>query len=381
MRILFASSAERLTDNIADGEGLIAWHLMSELASRGHKVTAIADDPQFVGEPGFEVIRVLRSDSRVRWGRLDRARRVAATVERLQETQQFDVVHWLFPQAADTLLWRIRRGSVPFVAGPMDWPWPRSEVGCRPTIVRGLKDIARIPILLQIDELLVVSRQVPVPRGLRGADRRVVPFGVNIPPYESATLGDLRVLVLGRLEKSKGIFDALGAFELIAEDFPAASLVFVGDGSERAALEREVMRIGLDRQVFVAGRLPHGEVQAKINEACLLLCASHGEPFGMAILEAMAAGRPVVATRSGGPTELIEDGVNGFLVPVGDRLALADRLSRLLENSVLRRAMGDEGRETAKSRYSWQIVGELLESAYIHAVSAHRVGHQRFEIG
>ena len=88
------------------------------------------------------------------------------------------------------------------------------------------------------------------------------------------------------------------------------------------------------------------------------------EPFGLVLVEAMAAGKPVVATAQGGPLEIVEEGITGFLVPPGDAEALAGALGKLLADEGLGRRMGEAGRQRAWERFSVERMVRELEEVY-----------------
>jgi glycosyltransferase involved in cell wall biosynthesis len=160
-------------------------------------------------------------------------------------------------------------------------------------------------------------------------------------------LEDLTVLYAGRLVPHKGVGDLVEAMAGLD-----AELLVVGDGSSRADLEARAERLGV-RATFT-GFIEHGEVPAHYAAADVVCYPSLYEPLGNVVLEAMAAGRPIVATDAGGMGEVYEPGT-GALVPPGDVAALREALSRLVEDGDARRTAGAKGLETAP-RYGWDRV-------------------------
>ena len=186
----------------------------------------------------------------------------------------------------------------------------------------------------------------------------VVHNGVDLHAFrEAASLRDetrdrlgldgLTVLYAGRLVPHKGVGDLLEAMAGLD-----AQLLVVGDGSSRADLEARARELGV-RATFT-GFVDHGEVPAHYAAADIVCYPSLYEPLGNVVLEAMAAGRPIVATDAGGLGEVYEPGT-GALVPPGDVAALRDALSLLVEDGGARRAAGAKGLETAP-RYGWDRV-------------------------
>ena len=116
---------------------------------------------------------------------------------------------------------------------------------------------------------------------------------------------------------------------------PSALVLLVGDGPERKALEKEAKRIGVDDRLRFEGFVAHERLPALLAHADLLVLPSLYEELGTVPLEAMQAGLPIVASETGGVPEVIEDGVNGMLVPPGDPEALARAIDRLLADRNL----------------------------------------------
>lgn len=152
----------------------------------------------------------------------------------------------------------------------------------------------------------------------------------------------------------KGQGDLLQAFREVAQRHPEARLVLVGEGVRRPVLEREARRLGIaDRVQFLGQRR---DVPALLARAVAGVSASHAEGISNAVLEAMAARLPVVATAVGGTPEIVRDGRNGLLVPPGAPAALAQAMALLLEREPLRRRMGAAGRRIVEREFG---VGQM----------------------
>ena len=161
---------------------------------------------------------------------------------------------------------------------------------------------------------------------------------------------------MGRLTHQKGHDLLITAFADVARDHPSWDLMILGEGEEREALERLVRQLGLDGRVRLPGALPHPFPTLKRCEIFVL--ASRWEGFGNVLTEAMACGLPVIAADCpSGPGEIIEDGINGLLVPVEDTRALERAMRRLIEAPSLRRLLTERGR-TSASRYRSEIILE-----------------------
>jgi len=130
----------------------------------------------------------------------------------------------------------------------------------------------------------------------------------------------------------------------------------------RREMEAKVTALGLqDRFRFLGFRCDAPELLQAFD---VVAAPSRVEPFGLASLEAMAAARPVVASRVGGIPEVVRDGQDGILVPARDSRALADGISRLLQDEPLRRAMGSAGQQRAEEVFGMRVHGEALHRVY-----------------
>ncbi len=189
----------------------------------------------------------------------------------------------------------------------------------------------------------------------------VIPNGIDSRRYADAGIPrlPLRIAVLARLEKVKGVRYAIEAMEHIAAHFPASELVIAGDGSERAALEDLVRAKGLEKNVIFKGALRPDEVPAFLAAATVFICPSLAEGFGIVILEAMAAGSAVVATDVGGIPDIVTDGINGLLVPAHDSRAIADAVIRIITDARLYGAITDAGKIRARA-FDWHDVAPRI---------------------
>jgi glycosyltransferase involved in cell wall biosynthesis len=176
-----------------------------------------------------------------------------------------------------------------------------------------------------------------------GLDGAPEPWGENPP---SRIADNARVLLaVCRLEPQKGVDVAVRALAQVRERHPAAELVVLGEGPERAALERLAAEHNVP--VHLLGRVP--DVAAWLRHADMLVHPARWEGFGLALLEAMQASLPVVATRVSSIPEIVVDGETGRLVPPDDPAALAEAIASVLDDPG---ALGSAGRERAHSEFS-----------------------------
>lgn len=201
-----------------------------------------------------------------------------------------------------------------------------------------------------------------VAAGYPRAGLKMIPNAVDLRRFGGprSTSGVVRVAYVGRLRQVKGVTVLLDAWHALA---PAggARLVIAGDGELRPELEAQLDRLGLRGAVELAGAI--SDVPALLRDTDVYVQPSFAEGMPNSVLEAMAAGLPIVATRVSGNEDLIADGENGLLVPPGDPGALAAAIRRLMEDPALARSMGERARERAQ-QYSTPAVTSQLVRAY-----------------
>lgn len=196
---------------------------------------------------------------------------------------------------------------------------------------------------------------------------RIVHCGVEpdaLPPLGPVSVRDggagPRLLFVGRLAAVKGAPLLLDAMAALARRHADARLTFVGDGPDRAALERRVDAAGLRDRVTFTGYLDPAGVAARLREADALVLPSFAEGVPVVLMEAMATAIPVVTTRIAGIPELVEDGVSGLVVPPGDVAALTGALERLAADHDLGVRLGRAGRETVVAGYDVRVEAAWL---------------------
>lgn len=206
----------------------------------------------------------------------------------------------------------------------------------RPFVLSSLRRADRI-IALSAEQERFLAGFLP-----RARIRRI-PNMVDPAEFTPAVPSDPPVfLYMGRLHEPKGIFVLLDAFERLAGD---CRLWFAGDGPDRARLESATLVRGLSERVKLLGFVVGEEKKRVLASAFVLVLPSFHEGIPYAILEGLASGLPVIATRVGGIPDVVRDGTEGFLVPPGDPAALAGAMERLLSDRGLRDNMAMKARE------------------------------------
>ena len=216
--------------------------------------------------------------------------------------------------------------------------------------------------------------------GVRPERIRIIPNGVDLSefaglPTRQPNGQEANLLFVGRCyPRQKGLEYLVRAIALLPSR-RTVKLSIIGEdwgGVENLRLLSRAQ--GVERQVTFRGPLTRGEVIRAFASTDVFVLPSLFEPFGIVLLEAMAAGVPVVASRVGGIVEVVEDERTGLLVPPADPTALAGALERLISDPSLRRVMGAEARRRA-SRYSWDLVVPRIVEVYREAIT--ESGHKR----
>ena len=202
----------------------------------------------------------------------------------------------------------------------------------------------------------------------------VIHYGMDEPPRAwgenpPALLPDgARVLLaVCRLAEQKGVDVAVRALAAVRLEHPQAVLVVLGDGPERAALERLATDLDVAEALFLPGRV--GDVAAWLHRAELLVHPVRWEGFGLALLEAMLAGRPVVASAVSSAPEIVVDGETGLLVTLNDPSALAAAIARLLSDRVLAGRLGSAGLARARSEFTVERMARRTLAVYERALN------------
>lgn len=216
-----------------------------------------------------------------------------------------------------------------------------------------------------------------------GFSVEVVPNGVDLAPFslvpeplERGALGlspdDVVLAFVGRLGEEKNVSFLLDSFEQVAQDCPRARLLLVGDGPLRSALKSRAARQGLGSRVIFAGFVPYAQVPRYLAAADAFVTASVTEVHPLTVIEAMAAGLPVLGIPSPGVGDTVQDGVTGYLVPARAE-ALAEKMTRLVTDAELRQAMGQQARQAAQA-YAIERTTQIMLGHYQRLVEGRKPG-------
>ncbi len=342
-----------------------------------------------LGAAGHERILACPGDGEV----AARARAAGAEIWRLSMPRLGGPRVLAWPVSVLALARRLRRAGVEVVhantSRAMAYCAPAARLAGLPVIwhVRVSDPDPRLdPILGSLADRIVVISDAVAARfaaarpGLRRRVRRVH-NGVDTARFHPARSGaGVRrelgiepsapvVGILGRLEPAKGHRVFLEAAAGLARQFPHCRFLVVGRGPLEGDLVATCRALGLlpGRQVVFAGsRADAAPVVAALD---VLVLASEREHFGRVLIEAMAGGRPVVATAAGGVPEIVVDGETGLLVPPGDPEAMADAIGRVLADAALAGRLGKAGRRRAEACFSLEEHARAIEAVYREVVA------------
>jgi glycosyltransferase involved in cell wall biosynthesis len=262
-----------------------------------------------------------------------------------------------------------RLANVPVrVATVHGWPF-KTETGVRRTVYTVATRLVR-PLLTSVVCVAESERRAGIAAGtVRPAQAVVIPNGVSLPDVASDPSGR-DVISVTRLRAPKDAATLVRAAARIRDELER--VLVVGDGPERPQIEELARSLGVDDRIELLG--DRDDVPELLARSSIFVLATLSEAMPMAVLEAMAAGLPTVASDVGGIPELIVDCESGLRVPPGDDAALAEALRRLLEDDELRARMGRAARERARNHFNLERTREehlqLYESLLAGSVAA-----------
>jgi glycosyltransferase involved in cell wall biosynthesis len=216
-------------------------------------------------------------------------------------------------------------------------------------------------------KVVILPNGIPTPPGPTGKDARA---DLGIPA------GAPLVGTVCTLRAQKALDVLLDATALLVRSVPEARVVIVGDGSQQGKLERHIARLGLAGVVTMAGYRP--DIPDLLDAFDVAVCSSDFEGTPLSILEYLEAGLPVVSTRVGGIPDVIDDGVQGLLVPRRDPEALASALGSLLTDPLRAAEMGARGRERRRAEFDIARTVERTERLYL---ALHEAGGRLAQVG
>jgi glycosyltransferase involved in cell wall biosynthesis len=296
----------------------------------------------------------------------------SAAAARLARTGGFAAVHAFWPLPHGVIGLAAKRASgVPLVSTffGVELTWMEKELPFLSPVLRRIvrgSDAVTAISTYTADRL---RRQVP------GADPVIIPFGATVEPAAELPAprtdphAPFELLFVGRLVERKGVHLMLDALAALPPERRVA-LHVVGDGPDAPKLRAQAERLRLGERAVFHGFVTREQLQARMAACdCFVLPAvvdakGDTEGLGVVLLEAMSYGKPTIASAAGGIVDIVRDGRNGFLVPPGNAAALADAVSRMMDDPEAARRMGLHGREDVAAGFSWDVIADRLVQVY-----------------
>jgi glycosyltransferase involved in cell wall biosynthesis len=375
LTIFVAHPSELLTDHVPHGDGLVAFGFLRRLAERGHAVHVAAERVDVRGPlPARLHVYPLAPHRGLSWAdRLIFMVRMRVLFERLRRRVSFDLVHQMNPVFTGLSL-ALLGVSTPIVLGTFVPEWDRAadetteRVRTEPLLRGMLRDgVARVQQSRAAGLLIATPQALTrIVRRDRHRDRIYeVPHGIDLERFIERGEIPARpsILFLAGVARRKGIFTLLEAFERVSALVRDALLVIAGsDGGDLPEVRQRVAAMPAAR-VQILGAVDRRQVPELMRSHSVYCLPSYGEPFATTILEAMACGVPIVATRAGGMPDLVS-GEGGRLVPPRDVDALAAALLEVLGSRGVQRRMGRHNRMRVEAKFDAEKAVDRLEDAY-----------------
>ncbi|ARK22896.1 N-acetyl-alpha-D-glucosaminyl L-malate synthase BshA [Sporosarcina sp. P26b] len=355
------------------GSGVVATELGLKMASKGHEMHYITSSKPFrfldvhpniqfheVTIEGYAVFKYPPYDIAL-------ANRIAQVIE----SEQLDLlhVHYAVPHAISAILAKdMAESSIGIITTlhGTDVTILGHDPALRNTLSYGINKSDRVTAVsrsLRNETIELLQPKTEIRTIYNFIDEgKYYPREVAHLREELGIAEDEKVLIhISNFRKVKRIPDIIESFRLIDKQHKA-KLLLVGEGPEKFDLEEYVERIGLQDDILFLGKRDDLPELLSISDVMLLL--SEKEAFGLVLLEAFACGVPAVANAIGGIPEVVQDGVNGFLVQLGDVQAVADRVTQLLSDSALYQQMKKHAIQTVQEEFSSDSIVEQYEELY-----------------
>ena len=339
--------------------------LAGRLMDEGHEVQVLAPARRAVREPWVRVVgRPVNLRYNASSAPIDPSPLSYRAVRDALREFRPDVLHAHEPETPSTSMWATLASRAPVVATfHSGAQGSRLFSAAAPLIRRVTRRIAVRIAVSRAAERFVAPRI--------GGSFRIVPNGVDVDRFASAEPADLgpgiKLLFVGRLDERKGFRTAVGAFTVLASQRPDLRMIVVGDGPERSVVDG--LSADVRDRVSMLGTVANTELPPYVAACDLFLGPSvGGESFGIVLVEAMAAGLPIVASDIPGYDEVVRHGLDGLLVPPGDQAALAATLGTVIDDRDLAARLSDAGRARART-FDWTTVTGQLMGCYEQAIA------------
>ena len=377
-RVLVSSASHLLYDYLLKSEGTHCYNLFKHLAKYGYEFEALS---------GF--VRLRRQLSNVCFHQVSSLRtsptssafnrftfhgefllRSLVEAKRILRRKRIDIVHHMLPAVFNYTFSPLALANglkQPFIFGPISVRYyhiPLTERILLPLTSRLHKETIQ-----KCARIITITNQTKN-MYMKNFERSIsiIPFGVDTEVFKPARSierqEDCEILYAGSLYPLKGVHDLIRAIANVRKHGLKAYLTIVGEGQQKEALTALTRTLGIKKHVKFEGFASYSKMPQYYQHSDIFCFPTLGEPFGKAVIEAMACGKPVITTNVGGPSEIIQDKLDGILVPPSNPEAIAKQITRLIENKDERRRLGERARETAVNRFSWSTIAEKYHQLY-----------------
>jgi glycosyltransferase involved in cell wall biosynthesis len=365
---IFAIDPSVLTDHLPHGDGIIAYGFLRRLAERGHQVYAASPCIEVRGTlpDSLHLYPIAAGQSPGLRSRLAYMYAVRALFDQLKRSVMFDIVQQMNPGTRGLSLAMMGTRTA-LILGPYASQWPadssktlRVKQWSRSLIARLQQSQAAALLLFCPAAADIIASPV-----LRKTRTHVLNPGVDCADFtERESIPDKpSILFLANVEYRKGIYTLLDAFGKVASFVPECTLEIWGRGGEEGNVRTWIGRSDFRDRITIHGTAPRDRVGEIMRTHSIYCLPSHGEPFGLSLLEALASGVPIISTDVGGPPFIVRR-EGGRLVPIRDPERLADALIEVLQSTELQKAMGTYNRARAEQEFDWSVVIDRLEMIF-----------------
>lgn len=350
---------------VGGGAGRATWYLCQHLSKMGVKVDVLTSIGKTNGKFALGQVNVFaipitrRSvhETGLR-GIIEFLLRGSVKAWHLTRTNNYDLIHYFFSVPTGLLSFFVGR-SIPYIVSLRGGDVP-GYCSCEFQIVQRLLKPLNQLIWRRATAAVALSNDLGETSGRleRKIEFDVIYNGVDINIFRPLKVerreGEkpVQLLCVARLTEWKGIQYLLKAVDQLRHE--NIHLTIIGTGYYEQTLRRLSSKLDLEDIVTFEGSQPYRGLADIYNKGDIFVLPSYGDSFGQVYTEAMACGLPIVAARFGGVQEFVENGVNGFLVTARSADALADSLQRLINDSSLRRCMGQRNVDKVRAEFSWE---------------------------
>jgi glycosyltransferase involved in cell wall biosynthesis len=379
-KILVSSASYILSDYLLTSEGTHCYNLFKHMAKYGYEFVALSpyirirgelDNVEFHQVGTFKLSPTSPGLYKYTFHAEFLARGLIAA-RKLVRKEKIDIVHHMLPAVFDYTFSPLallgNHLKQPFVFGPLSSHYYERPLNER--ILVPLTSRLHKKTIQRCDRIITISNQVKnlYSELISQAKISVIPFGIDTDMFRPVQLNrkqdQLSILYAGWLYPLKGLPCLIKAVAETEKLGLKIKLKIAGEGKQKEELVSLAHKLGIEKDVTFLGVVPYADMPEQYRDCDIFCFPTLGEPLGKGLIEAMACGKSVIASKIGGPTEIVQSGINGILVPPGNAKVLAEKILLLANDENIRRRMGEKARETILERFSWQVIAEKYHRLY-----------------